>query len=157
MVGIFWCFPSILFWAVFHSVRLAAAMPLPALAPTMAAPPKINDQGWVPPNPSSLFLSCFPAQDKGTALPGANPQGSHIPEGGTPQFFGGTPQFWGNTPDLRGLCLLAQLMPSQAPLEPWGARCDGFCLLLNVGSREGSSSLGLFSIGFGAGDRKSVV
>lgn len=47
--------------------------------------------------------------------------------------------------------MLAQLMPGQATLEPWGARCDGFCLLFYVGSGEGSSSFGLFSIGFGAG------
>lgn len=26
--------------------------------------------------------------------------------------------------------MLAQLMPGQAPLEPRGARCDGFCLIL---------------------------
>lgn len=75
-------------------------------------PPKINDRGWVTPNLSSLFLSCFPAQDKGAALLGANPEGNHVPKVGTPQFLGGTPQIWG------GLCLLAQLMPGQATLEP---------------------------------------
>lgn len=58
-------------------------------------PPKINDRGWVTPNLSSLFLSCFPAQDKGAALLGANPEGNHVPKVGTPQFLGGTPQIWG--------------------------------------------------------------
>lgn len=121
------CFPSI-FFGCFSLGQAGSCHPPACPGSHHGSPPKINYQGWVTPNPPSLFLSCFPAQDEGTALSGANPQGSHIPKWeDIPIFWGGTPQYWGEHPRFEGSVLAGSA--HAWPSCPGAAGCSVWWIL----------------------------